>query len=170
MKALKYFSYFILFSFIVFVLIGQIFGKLEYTSKVVINQSIENTWEVFTDQKKMVNWINNFKSIELITGEMNTIGAKYKLIVEDGGEEYEIIETVKELVPNKLYSLKLENDVLTNNVTFNFISIGNKTEITSSEQLEGKGFIMKPIFVFMKGYLQSESQASLDRFKLLVES
>lgn len=167
MKALKYFSYLILGLFLVFVLIGQLFGKLLYTNKITINKPVEKSWSVLTDRSKMGNWVKNFKSIELLNGDQST---KYKLIVVDGGEEYEIIETLIESVTNEIYTIKWENDVLVNKAIYQFSSDGNGTIIEVSEELEGKGFLMKPIFVFMQEHFQSETHDSLERFKTFVES
>ncbi len=117
MKALKYFSYLILGLFVVFVLIGQLFGKLLYTNKITINKPVEKSWSVLTDRSKMGNWVKNFKSIELLNGDQST---KYKLIVVNGGEEYEIIETLIESVTNEIYTIKWENDVLVNKAIYQF--------------------------------------------------
>ena len=168
MKALKYFSYLILLLFVVFVLIGQLFGNLLYTSKISINQPVEKCWNLLVDRPQMENWVKNFKSIELLNEAPSKI--QYKLIVVDGGEEYEIIETLIGSVSHETYAIQWENDVLVNNIVYHFSVDSDGTLIEVSETLEGKGFLMKPIFVFMKGYLQSETQFSLEQLKAFIES
>ena len=74
------------------------------------------------------------------------------------------------MISQELYSLELENEFLLNEVTYRFDYENGSTRITSDEKLEGKGILMKPIFVFMKGYFQNETQKSLDRLKNFLES
>ena len=168
MKALKYFSYLILLLFVVFVLIGQFFGNLVYTSKITINQPVEKCWNVLVDREQMENWVKNFRSIELLNEAPST--KQYKLVVVDGGEEYEIVETFLRSVPHESYAIEWENDVSINNIEYHFFGNSNGTIIEVTEKLQGKGLLMKPIFVFMKGYLQSETQFSLEQLKAFIES
>jgi uncharacterized protein YndB with AHSA1/START domain len=171
MKILRYFSYAILALFIVFVLIGQLFGKVVYTSEVIVNQPITKTWNVFTDTSKMDKWVPGLISIELANGENGQVGARYKMLVLDGGTEYEMYEKVMESEPEKKYVFELENDVRINIVSYEFSEISpGVTKLTEKQQLHGKDFLMKPIFVFMKGYLHSQAMESLNKFKETAES
>lgn len=169
MKALKYFSYFILILFILFVITGFIFEEVKYSSQVTINQPVDNVWQTITDDSQLEHWLQNFKSIETIEGSNEVPGSKFKLTVIDGGEEYILIKTIKSVKKNEYYAVDYENEVLTNTLEYFFEETREGTKIIAKEQISGKGILMKSIFVFMKGMFKSESQKSLDRLKILVE-
>ncbi len=169
MKALKYFSYFILILFSLFVITGLIFDEIKYSSQVTINQPVDKVWNVITDDTQLEHWVKNFKSIETIEGSNEVPGSTFQVTVIDGGEEYILIKTVKSVKKNEYYAIDYDNEVLTNNLEFIFKENSEGTVIITNEQISGKGILMKSIFVFMKGMFESESQKSLDRLKILVE-
>ena len=169
MKALKYFSYFILLLFILFIITGLIFGDIKYTSQITINQPVEKVWGIFLDDSQQEYWIHNFESLKTIEGSNEVPGSKFQLTVLDGGEEYILIKTVKKVEINEFYAFQYENDVLTNHLEFLFKESPEGTQIIANEHVTGKGILMKSIFVFMKGMLKSEAQKSLNRLKILIE-
>ncbi len=169
MKALKYFSYFILILFILFIITGFVFGDIKYSSQITINQPVENVWNIFLDDSQQEHWVHNFESIKTIEGSNEVPGSKFQLTVVDGGEEYVLIKTVKTVKRYEFYAFQYDNNVLTNNQEFLFKATPEGTQIVANEHITGKGMLMKSIFVFMKGMFKSESQKSLDRLKILIE-
>ena len=50
---------------------------------------MNEAWAVHQDESKLGQWLAGFKSIDLISGEVGTVGSKYKVVVNPGeGQTY----------------------------------------------------------------------------------
>lgn len=169
MKILRYFFYVLLIVFILFLGTGLFVPTLNYEAEVSVNKPVATCWKIFTDTTKMGEWVHNFKSIEVLNETSDKVGSRYLLTVEDGGEEYQMTETVLSYDPEKYYAFQIENDVLINHVEFTFESKAGNTKIVTTNKLKGKDILMKAIFPFMKGMFTREAKGDLERLKTLIE-
>ncbi len=170
MRIIRYFIYLIAILVILFFALGVINPQVKYSHDVTIERPIELTWEVFMNEELMYQWIPNLKSIELIAGKKNGLGSKYRMIVEDDGKEYEIIETITEIDKHYKISILLENDVLTNEVETIFTHLNGRTKLNTSVEIEGKDLLMKSSLFLMKGHFMEQSDDSYQKLKALVEA
>ncbi len=142
---------------------------LTHESRVLIGKSREEVWKKFTDSENMGKWIEGFKSIETISGEPKTVGSKYKIVIEEDGNRFEAIETVKEIVENEKFVFELSGDMLTDDVVVTLVDKGLSTEIIQTETLRAKGFLYKALFYWMHSTLSEKSQSNLNNFKKFAE-
>jgi uncharacterized membrane protein len=144
-------------------------SELSHESRVTINKPPNEVWKKFTNSDNMGKWIQGFKSIELVSGEQDTVGSKYKITVEDDGQTFEAIETVKEFVENEKFAFRLEGDMLTDDIIVTFANKGLTTEMVQSETIVAKGILWKALFYWMQSTMSARSQSNLNNFKRFVE-
>ena len=84
MKILKYVLYVIASLTIIVLAIGLLKPTVSYGHEITTNKSIQEAWAVTQDESKYPQWLDGFKSIELISGEKGTVGSKYRVIVNQG--------------------------------------------------------------------------------------
>lgn len=170
MKAMRNVAYGILGLFVVFILTGVLFGNISYEATVEVDASVDETWGYLTDPKHMSDYIEGFQSIEQVSGQGMETGSKHRITVIQNDEIYKMVETIQEVIPPSRLAITIENDILINDVSYNFEESNGGTRIRMNASLEGKGWLMKPIFVFMKGYMQSESVTALEKMKEGIEN
>lgn len=170
MKILIYVVGFILTCFLGFYIIGVVKPKISYETSITINRPVQQTWEVFSNEKLMKEWMQGFDRIEKINQEPFQTSAKYKLILKDKNQEFENNHTVISAVPNSLYEYELDNAVLKNHITISFKEPQQfTTEIVISNEVEAKNWFLKSLFVFFKSQFKTQDDQNLQALKKLVE-
>jgi len=96
MKILKYILFLIAGLIIIFLAMGLLKPEVNYGCEITVNKPLEEAWYVTQDPSKFPQWLEGFKSMELISGEEGQVGSKYKVIVQpgEGQPDFEMIETV----------------------------------------------------------------------------
>jgi len=168
-KFLKRVGITILVIVIIFFSAGIIFPSVMYESKVTVNKPIETSFAVFTNAIKLSDWVIGLKGIGLINGIPNTVGSKWKFIIEQNGQKLELIQTMKEFKLNELFVTHADSELFTDDVEVKFTSKGESTEITATSNLKGKNIFWKSVFVFAKFYLHGNDQKMYDKLKEVIE-
>ena len=143
---------------------------IEYDSRVTIDAPRDAVWAVFNDDRKMTQWIKGLKSVELISGEKGKPGSKYRMIIEDGGERTEMIETVDEIKEGELFAFTLDAEPLTDKVRVTFEEKDGKTEMVQYDSVRAKGIIWQTLFYWLQSTFRESTEGHLKRFKELVEA
>lgn len=143
--------------------------SVNYQNTVSISKPPEEVWTKMMQSENMGKWLKGFKSIETLSGEPGTVGSKYKIIIEEDGNKFEAVETVKEVLENKKFAFILDGDVLTNDVVVTLENKGLTTDYTQAETVVGKGFLMRALFFWMQTEFSGRSKESLESFKRYVE-
>lgn len=171
MKTLFYVLGFITFCLFSFYLIGVFIPKTKYENTIVVNRSLEKCWKVFSDDTLIYDWMPGLKKIEYIKGEEMQVGSEFKMYLEESGQTYIITEKINEVKEKELYSLTLNNEVLTNNVRFQFRETAPyTTEISSINDVEAKNWFLSSLFFFLESDFKEQDLKTLNNFKNLVES
>lgn len=169
MKVLKYLLIALAIVVLIFFAIGILMPEVTYSNEVTINKPVPETFEVFIDESTMSYWVPGFKRIDLIEGEPNARGSKYRLIVEDDGEDFELIETITGFERNEFFSMTIDNEVLTNEVRVTFLPLNDQTKIVALNNVKGKGAFMKSALALMKSHFIEQGDVSYQKLKNLVE-
>lgn len=144
----------------------------EFTCSVDISSSRDNVIEIWKDPNQLKNWQEGFLGSEHITGGLDEVGSKTKLLyrVKGSKKEFDLIETIliNEL-PNR-YVGEYAGPGMVNTMDNQFIALSdNNTRWEARiEYKEIKGFL-KVMAVLMPGMFKKQTQRWLDRFKVLVE-
>ena len=87
MKTLKFTIIILAFVLGAFASIGILQPTVEYGVSVNTSRNHMTTWKVMAADDLMSEWIEGFKSVKLIEGELNTLGSKYEVVIVDHGED-----------------------------------------------------------------------------------
>lgn len=170
MQIFKYLFGFGAIACILFFAIGFFIPSFDYESSILVNKPVQEAFAVFKDESKLKYWMPNLKSIELIEGQKNKEGSKYKIVIEEDGKNYEIIEKIITFKENEQYTSQFVNEVMTIDMDVQFEENSGITEITSKSVITGKNILWKSVFPLSKGNFEKEDQELLDRLKKVIES
>jgi uncharacterized protein YndB with AHSA1/START domain len=144
-------------------------SKLLITS-AVINSSVNKAWSYITDPERLKFWLTGFKSYGYISGIKGEIGCISKLAFMENGREVVVTEEIMNIVPNKEIRIKMENDDFTIYTGFSFKELNGKTEITQTEEVKPKKFMMKLLIPLVSSHMKKKMNNELQNFKKYVES
>jgi len=170
MKILIYVVGFILTCFVGFYVIGLVKPVIVYETSITINRPSQQTWDVFSNEKLLNQWMQGYDHIEKIKLEPFQTGAEYKLILKEKNQHFEINQKVISAIPASIYEYSLENAVLHNHVKITFKEPQQfTTEVVISNEVEAKNWFLKSLFVFFKSQFKSQDDLNLQALKKLVE-
>lgn len=168
-KFLKHAGISILVIVTMFFSAGIIFPSVSYESKVTVNKPVVTSFGVFTDAIKLSDWVIGLKGIGWISGEQNEVDSKWKFIVTQFGNDYELIQTLQTFKQNELFITSADNESFTDDVEVKFISKGSSTEIIATSTLKGKNIFWRSVFLFAQFYLRRNDQQMYDKLKEVIE-
>ena len=174
MKILKYILYSIAGLVILFFAIGFIKPTVNYGHEITVNKPLKEAWAVSQDESKFGQWLDGFKSIELISGEEGAVGSKYKVVVNpgDGQSDFEMIETVVSKKEFDHVELHFDSDVMDFDQTIFYSETDNKTSIKTESTVSGKSIMMRPVFALMEMFLgafQAQEEKNIEALKNVIE-
>ncbi len=152
-----------------FFAVGFVVPKFEYTNRVEIDRPADVVWDYFADASKAKDWIRGLKSMELIEGQPNTPGAKFKMEFEDDGRQITMTETVKTWKPREEFAFKLENEVMISDTTVRFTEQNGKTTVVQTVNAQGGNPFWRSLFALMRGTFESQGQEIMENLKRNVE-
>jgi hypothetical protein len=170
MKTLKFTIIILAFVLGAFASIGILQPTVEYGVSVNTSRNHMTTWKVMAADDLMSEWIEGFKSIKLIEGELNTLGSKYEVVIVDHGEDYTMMETVTAVEKGKRLSLSIENESLITNRDIIFEpGADGGTKVTTSNVTKGKAWFMRSMFPLIRSSFQEQEEKHYNAFAELVD-
>ncbi len=174
MKFLKYLFFFVVGLYLVILAIGFIKPTVEYGHEITVNKSIEEAWAVQQDVTKLDQWLQGFKSIDLISGESGKVGSKYKVIVSpgEGQPDFEMTETLVSLKEFDNISLAFDSEMMLFDQTTTFREKDGKTIIKTDSKVKGNGMMMRSMFALMEmftGSFQAQEEKNIEALKKVIE-
>ena len=153
-----------------FFAVGLFFPSVAYQTTVEIDRPLDVSWNYFTDEKNMPDWLPGFESIETLSGKPNEVGSKFLLRINENGSKMEFTETVTEFKPRELFAFTLEHSMMTNNVRVKFTEKDGKTIVTQEEKLVGANIFWRSFFVFAITVSKSNARQVLEKLKANIEN
>ncbi|MAO45588.1 MAG: hypothetical protein CL823_00390 [Crocinitomicaceae bacterium] len=81
-KALKYISIGVVIILLAYLSIGLLHPSIEYTNSVVIDATVEEVFDVFTDESLASEWMIGYKGYEILEGAPHAPGSKFLMKFE----------------------------------------------------------------------------------------
>lgn len=174
MKILKYLLIALVGLILLFILIGMIKPTVSYGHEITTHKPVQEAWAVSQDEGKMGQWLEGFKSIELISGEQGEVGSKYRVIVnpEEGQPDFEMIETIVSVKENDHIELHFDSDMMIFEQRLTFSKSNGKTNVKTESKVSGKGIMMKSMFAIMEiftGSFQSQEELHIENLKKVID-
>ena len=126
---------------VIFILIGVFIPEVKFTSTIVVNKPASVAWKIFMDDSKLRDWLTGFKSAEHLSGKNNEPGSIYKMVFEEKGKVFEMIETVTRVEENKEFSFDLDHKLMSSINSVLFDSKEETTTISGVTKTKGKGIM-----------------------------
>ncbi len=174
MKILKYILYAIIGLSIIFFAIGLMKPSVSYGHEITVNKSLKEAWAVSQDQSKLGQWLDGFKSIELISGEKGKVGSKYKVIVSpgDGQPDFEMIETVISVKEFDHVKLKFDSDFMDFEQVISFQEKDGMTAVKTDSEVVGNNLMSRSMFAIMEmtiGAFSGQEELNIEELKKVIQ-
>lgn len=170
-KFLKYFLFVILGLILLYFLIG--FVPVKYDYEIEVDKPLNEVWAVVQDDSKYDQWLEGFRSIELISGTQNEVGSKYKVIVEpQPGSEFEMTQTLLAIDEFKKVDMHYDSEFMDFLYTITFSESDGKSKVRTDSNVKGKNFLMKPMFSLMEmlgGAFSAQEGKNMEALKKVIE-
>jgi len=145
---------------------------MNYKCFVDIDSPIDTVVNLWSDESHFDKWQDGFISIEHLSGEPNTAGAKSKILLREGKKSMVLIET---LISNDLPKEKkalYEHIHMTNTQLTSFEPISNiKTRyISEVTYIKFNGLLPKLMSKLFPSMFKKQSQKWMNQFKEFVEN
>lgn len=173
MKILKYLLFLLIALIVLFFAAGLIKPNIKYGHQITVDKPIAEAWAVHKDDSKFNQWLEGFKSIEIVSGEPEAVGSKYKVIVEpgEGQPDFEMIETIISFKENDHIELQFDSDMMRFDQITSFSQKDGKTVIKTDSKVTGNGMIMRSMFALMDlftGSFQSQEMKNIEALKKVI--
>ncbi|NNE28555.1 MAG: hypothetical protein HKN16_02895 [Saprospiraceae bacterium] len=175
MKILRTLLFVLLGLIVLFFLMGLLKPFVSYGTEITVEKPIQEAWEVVQDPDNFQYWLEGFKSMELIEGESEKVGAKHRVIVNpgDGQEDFEMIETLTSIKEFDHVEMEFESEMMDFYQKINFSEADGKTTISTDSRVEGKGIMMRSMFTMMEmlgGSFTAQETKNFEALKKLIEA
>lgn len=144
---------------------------MKYTCSITINLPLKKTAELWNNEAHFSKWQDDFKSIELISGSKDTVGAKSRILF-DGKQKIELIETVliSNLPTEKKALYEHVHMINTQHTQFEAIN-PNTTLFTSTvEYTKFNKFIIRMLARLFPNIFKKQSERWMEQFKVFAEN
>ena len=174
MKILKYILFGVLGLVFLFLAIGMAKPSVSYGHEITANKPIEEAWAVTQDASKYDQWLEGFKSIELIEGQMNQPGSKYKVVVEpnDGQPDFEMIETLVSVKEFDHVEMHFVSEFMDFEQIMSLSESDGKTTVKTASKVIGKNLMTRSMFAVMElftGSFTAQEKKNIEALKEVIE-
>ncbi len=154
---------------LVFFSFGLFDPEVTYSTDILINKPVAETYRKYNDPGTLKQWIPGMKSLEIIDIKPGMVGTRMKMIIENEGRKVEILEEVVAYEENKTLGLKLDAGIMTKTDYIEFSESGTSTVMKATYTCKGSNLFYKSLFSMFSGYLKSIDENYLKNFKSFVE-
>lgn len=174
MKTLKYILIAILVLIVLFFAMGLIKPTVNYGHEIIVDKPLKEAWAVTQDESKYDKWLEGFKSIELIEGQQNELGSKYKVIVEpgEGQPRFEMTQTLVSLKELEHVELHFDSEFMDFEQKIIFSVKEGKSSVRSESKVMAKNLASKSMFAIMEtfgGAFTKQEKKNFEALKKLIE-
>jgi carbon monoxide dehydrogenase subunit G len=174
MKIFKYLLFLVLGLILIFVAVGLFTPVVDYGHEIKVKKPIAEAWAVTQDESKYAQWLEGFKSIELLSGEKGTVGSTYKVIVNpgEGQDDFEMTETVVSLKEHDHVEMKFDSEMMDFEQRMSFAVEGGGTRIWTESKVLGKNVMMRAMFALMEGLggaFETQEAKNMEALKVLID-
>ena len=175
MKIIKYFLYAILFLVVVFFAIGLLKPSISYGHEITVNKSVKEAWAVASDETKYGEWLKGYISSELLSGDEQAVGSKYKVIVNpgEGQDNFEMTQSITDMKEFEWVKMNFDSDFMEMDQTITYDEKDGKTTVTSDNVVRGKGIMGRAMFAIMEmlgGAFTKQETMNMEGLKKVIEA
>lgn len=170
MKVIKIILSIIIGLSLVFFATGFIVKETAYEVEVSINKPATTVFSEFTQIQNSQQWIPEVKNVQTIKETPNRIGSVYKMVIDNNGEDFTIIEEVKEHLSNTKFTVFVNAENMQKRNNFIFESNESSTTIKLNASCKSDSYILSCVFPYFKSVFVKQDQSYLNNFKNYLEN
>ncbi|MBT8195740.1 MAG: SRPBCC family protein [Bacteroidia bacterium] len=174
MKILKYILIILAVIIIIPVVIGLTSSTINYGAEINVNKPVEEAWAISKDETKFDQWLEGFKSIELIEGERDQVGSKYKVVVNpgEGQEDFVMTETLVAMNEHENIEMHFDSDMMKFEQIMTYTEVDGGTTIKTESKVIPKSFGLRMMFGTMQmlgGAFDKQEAKNMNALKKLID-
>ncbi len=154
-----------------FFIIAKMYPAISYKNEIAIDAPIYFTYQEFNNVDNMPQWLSGFHSIELISGQPNMAGSKYKMVVlNPAGKKLVFTETLTAVEKDREFSFDLESKFFKSVNQLIFLQGGSqRTILLSNVTIEGLTMGQKAVFKIVEKKIRDNTLHDFMKLKNLIE-
>ncbi len=149
--------------------LGIFHNSTSYQNEVVVNASVEDSYEVFITDSLTSKWLLGYVGSEVITGSPLMPGSRFIVYFEQEDNTYQFIEELVDIKRNEKFIFNMETELFLGRVEVYFEGNERETTITTYTTMEGTNLFYKSLMYIMNGGMQAQSQVNYELLKKLIE-
>lgn len=149
--------------------LGFFHDSTTYENQVTVNASVEDSYAIFIDESLAAEWLIGYTRSEVISGERLRPGSRFLMTFEQGGQEFQFIEELKEIKENEKFIFDMETELFNGTVEIYFEGNAEETTIKTYTTMEGTNLFYKSLMYIMNSSMKEQSQINYDLLKELIE-
>lgn len=170
MKAVKIILGIIIFISVVFFSTGLIIKENKYTASIEVDKPISEVFKKFNDISKIHEWIPEVKSVDTLNFNPGITGSKFKMVVDNQGEEVVMEEKVLAYINDHKVTLFFDGEGMLKTDQYIFKEEDGKTNIELSSTFKSEdSYMLSCVFPYFKGTLKKIDEQYLKNFKAFAE-
>jgi uncharacterized membrane protein len=152
------------------VIIGWMNPTYSETLTVEVNAPADKTFAIFNEPKTMGEWLEGFVSMEVLEGDYNELGAKYKLTFEENGKPFSMIETITKFEENESIGFDLTDEHGGDfHMEITFVESDGKTTISETMTGSSNSVFGNAMMALMKGRINKQKTGWYEKLAEYIE-
>ncbi len=148
---------------------GLVVKENKYTCEITINKPVAETFQLFSDQSLVKEWIPEITSIESIDMKPGMVGSEYRVMMDNEGIVLSKKEKILAYVKDEKVTYYYDAEAVFKTDDFSFSSNGQTTTITLESAYSGKSYLLSCVFPYFKGTFKDVDVENLANFKEFAE-
>ncbi len=175
MKILRYALFAIVAIVLLFFAVGLFKPSIQYGHEITVEKPVKEVWAIVQDESKYDQWLEGYQSMELIEGNQNEPGSKYKVVVDpgEGQPEFEMIQTLMAIEEFDKVHLYYDSDFMDMDQHYTFSESDGKTTFSTQADVRPKGMMMRSMFALMEmfsGSFTTQETKNIEALKTVIEA
>ena len=156
---------------IVVVAYNMVDDELAYETSFEVDRPVDVAWAVFSDEERMTEWMPGLIRMDLMEGEYETVGSKYRLVFDENGQTMEMIETITAIEPEEefAFSFTMEEALMEGEIRVLFEGQGERTTIRTENVVRGKS-LMKIFVPLMREQMVARQELGYRQLADMIEA
>jgi carbon monoxide dehydrogenase subunit G len=145
---------------------------MKIANSIDIDATPEKVFYWLEHPDRAMEWMMSVTRYEIIKETPNRVGTTFREYIEEDGRGTEMLGLVTEFVSNERFTVRLEGDFTSAEVSFTLIEKGSVTQLTQSVELRFKGMLKVLSIVLrnsIKKKIRGQAHNEFSRLRALCE-
>ncbi len=170
MKTVKVIMTILVVLSVLFLGTGLVIKENKYSTEIKVNKPLSETFQMFSDQENISQWIPEITKIETIEEKPGLVGSEYRITMDNEGQVMTMKEKVLAYVEDKKVTFYFDAESVLKTDDYTFTSDGSSTTIKLDVSFQAETYILSCMFPYFKGTFKGLDEKYLGNFKNYIEN